>query len=34
MEKALRKAFYIFILGVATYYWWKFVGEIRRRLQE
>ena len=34
MDRTLRKVFYIFILGVATYDWWRFAGEIKRRLQE
>jgi len=34
VDKALKKAFYIFLLGLGTYGWWKFTQSIKRKMDE
>jgi len=34
MEGAVKKAIYIFLLGLGTYAWWHFTASIRRKLDE
>ena len=31
---AVKKGFYIFLLGLTTYGWWKVLGYIKRKLEE
>lgn len=33
-NKMLKKAFYIFLLGLSTYAWWKLTQGIKKKLDE
>jgi len=34
MGNLIKKGFYIFLLGFATYCWWKASSAIKRKLEE
>ena len=34
MGDLAKKGFYIFLLGLATYGWWRIVGAIKRKINE
>ena len=34
MSDWAKKGFYIFLLGLATYGWWRIVGAVKRKINE